>query len=190
MDLGAARELDSRAATERGGEFLFRRLDPQPVVVADRGDAPFGEQRAEPLRPRVARLRAGACRLHVGSGALGQPEQARPWQLDVIRARPSRQVGQQAAHGLGGVGFVRADHTRRSALEPPGDVLAWLRLAVRAEHAPVGVRNRVRALVERHSGQRHALIPDAAQHHLDRQPLILAGPDQPPRGVQPGPLQS
>src|SRR5262249_51781705 len=118
MDLGAAGELNPRAAAEGGRKFLLGRLDLEPVAIANRGDAPVGEERAESFRPGMAVGPAARAR-RLG----GQPEQTGPGQLHVTRARPAGQIGQQAAHGLSGVGLVGAYHAGRTALEPASDIL-------------------------------------------------------------------
>src|SRR5258708_36122328 len=90
MDLGAAGELDARAAAEGGGEILLGRLDLEPVAIANRRDAAVGEERAESFRPGVASVGPGA-RLP----CLGRPpEPARPWPLARARGPAGRPTAQ------------------------------------------------------------------------------------------------
>src|SRR5487761_1060267 len=116
-------------------------------------------------------------------------QQPGPGQRRVTGSRAAGPILQQAPHGLRRVGLVRADHPGRAALQPAGHVLPRQRRAVGAEYPAAVVRHDRGPLVERDPGQRHALIPDAAQHHARVQRLQLAGPGEHALVVQPGPLQ-
>src|SRR5437868_8942004 len=99
-------------------------------------------------------------------------------------------VFEQVADGFGRVGLVGADDAGRAALDPAGDVLAGDASTVRCEDATAVIGDDVSALVERDAVQRDTLVTDGAKDHADGERLVLTGPGDAPRLVQPGLLQA
>ena len=149
-------QLDPLAAAQRPGQLSLGLLHPQPHVVGDRANSAPGERLFQRLDPGSGWRRR---RVRV-------PEHAGPGQRRIRTRGDAGQVGEQAADGLGRIGLVGADHAGRTALEPPGHVLAGQWAPVRAEHPPGGVRHDGVALVERDAVQRDALIADRPEHQL------------------------
>src|SRR5688572_9649125 len=83
--------------------------------------------------------------------------------------------------GLRRVLLVRADDARRPALDPSRAVEAGYRRAALVQDAAVGVRDRSRALVERHSRDPDPAVPDAAKDETAGKRLALLGGDGPNR---------